>query len=110
MSDAPAPDRVPEAQELHLLGGAADAFPDREAGPSESPGFSADPGCGAPLEIVDFEPEVVAPVVVGRRLPGPGLPEALGWTFGVFGAHAAATLVVVAVIVAFALLIVSILI
>jgi membrane protease YdiL (CAAX protease family) len=45
------------------------------------------------MEIVDFEPDEVSP-----KLPGPGLPEALGWTFGVFGAHAAATLVLVAVI------------
>jgi membrane protease YdiL (CAAX protease family) len=92
MSDTP--DRVPEAEGLHPLGGAVEAFADREAGPSESP------GCDVAMEIVDFEPEAVAPATVAPRLPGPGLPEALGWTFGVFGAHAAATVVVMAVIAA----------
>lgn len=53
----------------------------------------------------DFEtgdlPLTTAPSEPPRpvRIPGPGLPEALGWTMGVFAAHIAATLALVILIV-----------
>ena len=55
-----------------------------------------------PLEIVDFEP-----LPQEFKPPGPGLPEAVLWSCGVFGAHAAATLLMAAVLAA--ILVVSIL-
>jgi membrane protease YdiL (CAAX protease family) len=47
------------------------------------------------MEVVDFLP----PEPVASRVPGPGLPEALLWSFGVFGAHVVVGIVLLSVIV-----------
>lgn len=58
------------------------------------------------LELGDeaFEPVAqaaadVTPLRSGRRLPGPGLPEALGWMLGLFLAHIAASVALMVLIV-----------
>lgn len=48
----------------------------------------------SPSELVEFLPEEPR-----RTLPGPGLPEALLWCFGLFAAHAVAAVVMVVVII-----------
>jgi membrane protease YdiL (CAAX protease family) len=98
MSDPQAPTFI-EARGLHPVALNPEAQSDLEAGPSESPGFIAS---SARLEVVDFEP-----LPQEFKPPGPGLPEAFVWSCGVFGAHAAATVLMLVVL--GAILLVSIL-
>ncbi|MBI1348338.1 CPBP family intramembrane metalloprotease [bacterium] len=66
-----------------------------------------------PLDITEFletpdplittEHVIESRLVENRRPPGPGLPEALGWTFGVFASHLFATVVLLVVVVGFML-------
>lgn len=89
MSEPQAPDATPEDVVRHP--DVAKAF--AEHGPLRH--LRADER----LEIVEFEP-----LAERRRLPGPGLPEALAWSGGVFAAHLGAgialTLLVLVMLVA----------
>jgi len=66
---------------------------------------SADvPDMAAATPLTEFlEPESAHPdgyfVTPAKGPPGPGLPEALGWTFGVFVAHLIATMILLVIVV-----------
>jgi uncharacterized protein len=74
--------------------------------PADSPPVTANPDSASPkstescepIPVAEFFDETPPAPLKPLRPPGPGLPESLGWTFGVLTAHVAASLLFLVVI------------